>query len=88
MNMPQPLLQTDLDGLELLTRGKVRDIYRVGADLLIVATDRISAYDSILGTGIPWKGTVLTPLTLVCPDSLPAITPHHLLPAAVHPPGT
>lgn len=81
--MPEALLQTDLDGLELLTRGKVRDIYRVGADLLIVATDRISAYDSILGTGIPWKGKVLTHLTLFWLDYLRDITPNHLITADV-----
>ena len=55
-----PLLQTDLDGLALHRRGKVRDVYEIGDELLIVATDRISAFDYVLGSGIPDKGKVLT----------------------------
>ena len=78
---PHVVLETDLEGLELFNRGKVRDIYAVGDDLLIVATDRISAYDSILGTGIPWKGKVLTRLTLFWLDYLKDITPNHLITA-------
>jgi len=58
------IVETDLPGLQPLARGKVRDMYEVAGDLLIVATDRISAYDSILPTGIPSKGQVLTALTL------------------------
>jgi len=78
---PGVVLETDLEGLELFNRGKVRDIYAVGDDLLIVATDRISAYDSILGTGIPWKGKVLTRLTLFWLDYIKDITPNHLITA-------
>ena len=58
--MEKPVLETNLAGLELVNRGKVRDIYRVEQHLLIVATDRISAFDCILPTGIPCKGKVLT----------------------------
>ena len=58
------ILETNLPGLELHARGKVRDIYRVEDRLLIVATDRISAFDYILPTGIPDKGKVLTQLSV------------------------
>jgi len=58
------VLETNLPSLKKINQGKVRDIYEVEGDLLIVATDRISAFDSILPTGIPDKGKVLTALTL------------------------
>ena len=62
--MTQPALyQTDLKGLKLLNRGKVRDIYDLGECLLIVATDRISAFDVIMPNPIPGKGEVLTKLS-------------------------
>ena len=64
------VLETNLPGLEKINQGKVRDIYEVDGQLLIVATDRISAYDSILPTGIPQKGRVLTALTLFWLDYL------------------
>ena len=55
------LLRTDFPDLELHASGKVRDVYNVGSDrLLFVATDRISAFDYVLGSGIPAKGLVLT----------------------------
>ena len=57
------LLDTKLDGLSLVRRGKVRDVYAVGDDLIIVATDRISAFDYVLGSGIPDKGRVLNQLS-------------------------
>jgi len=79
MDMPQAVTETNLAGLELFSRGKVRDIYAVGEDLLIVTTDRISAYDSVLPTGIPWKGKVLTKLTEFWLDFLGDDTPNHLL---------
>ena len=75
------VMETDLEGLELFNRGKVRDMYEIGEDLLIVATDRISAYDSVLGSGIPLKGKVLTHLTLFWLDFLQEITPNHLITA-------
>jgi phosphoribosylaminoimidazole-succinocarboxamide synthase len=61
--MPRPVYQTDLAGLSLINRGKVRDIYDLGEQLLIVTTDRLSAFDVILPTPIPEKGAVLTQLS-------------------------
>ena len=63
MPTPAPLLETTLDGLTLAGRGKVRDIYDLGDHLLIVATDRISAFDYVLASGIPDKGKVLTQIS-------------------------
>ncbi|HSC28733.1 MAG TPA: phosphoribosylaminoimidazolesuccinocarboxamide synthase [Vicinamibacterales bacterium] len=74
-----PLLETSLDGLTLHRRGKVRDVYEVGSDLLIVATDRISAFDYVLGSGIPDKGRVLTQLSAFWFDRLGELVPHHML---------
>jgi phosphoribosylaminoimidazole-succinocarboxamide synthase len=74
-----PLLETSLDGLTLHRRGKVRDVYEVGDDLLIVATDRISAFDYVLGTGIPDKGKVLTQLSGFWFERMGDLVPHHLL---------
>ena len=73
------VLQTDLAGLTLQRRGKVRDVYDLGETLLIVATDRISAFDYVLGSGIPDKGKVLTQLSAFWFDRLAPIVPHHLL---------
>ena len=83
MRMPEPVAQTDLDGLELLSRGKVRDIYALAGNLLIVATDRISCFDVVLRTAIPGKGKVLTHLTRFWLDYLKALTPNHLITADV-----
>jgi len=78
------LLQTDFPDLELYASGKVRDLYRVGNDrLLFVATDRISAFDYVLATGIPQKGRVLTQLSLFWFDFLKNIVPNHLATADV-----
>lgn len=78
------LLQTDFPELELHASGKVRDIYKVDADhLLFVATDRISAFDYVLATGIPQKGRVLTQLSLFWFDFLKGIVPNHLATADV-----
>ena len=63
MSLPSPVLETTLPGMTLHRRGKVRDIYEAGDDLLIITTDRISAFDVILGSGIPDKGKVLTQLS-------------------------
>ena len=63
MSTTQPLVETVLQGLTLSARGKVRDIYDLGDHLLIVATDRISAFDYVLGSGIPDKGKVLTQIS-------------------------
>jgi phosphoribosylaminoimidazole-succinocarboxamide synthase len=77
------LLETHLPGLELYARGKVRDIYRVDGRLLIVATDRISAFDYILGSGIPRKGEILTQLSLFWLEFLKDVVPTHLVTADV-----
>ena len=79
------LLQTDFDELELYASGKVRDVYRVDNEhLLFVATDRISAFDYVLATGIPHKGRVLTQLSLFWFDFLKPITQSHLVTARVN----
>jgi phosphoribosylaminoimidazole-succinocarboxamide synthase len=77
------ILQTDFPGIERHARGKVRDVYRVDGRLLIVATDRISAFDYILPTGIPDKGKVLTQLSIFWFDFLEDLTPTHFLTADV-----
>ncbi len=82
----------DAEGVTHLASGKVREIYAVEQDLLLVATDRMSAYDVVLPTPIPDKGAVLTGLTLWWLEQLAGVVPHHLLtarvedmPAALHP---
>jgi phosphoribosylaminoimidazole-succinocarboxamide synthase len=77
------LLDTHLDGVTRHARGKVRDVYTAGDRLLIVATDRISAFDYILPTGIPDKGRVLTQLSIFWFDFLRDVTPTHFLTAKV-----
>ncbi len=75
-----PLLSTPAIGLPLLRRGKVRDVFVAGDDqLLIVATDRISAFDHVLGSGIPDKGRILTQLSAFWFSRLAALTAHHVL---------
>src|SRR5882672_11065209 len=74
------LLQTTLADLKLVRRGKVRDVYAVGDEqLLIVATDRISAFDCILPTAVPRKGEVLTSLSKFWFEKLAHIVPNHLV---------
>jgi len=77
------ILETDFPGVERHGRGKVRDVYRIDGRLLIVATDRISAFDYILPTGIPDKGKVLTQLYIFWFDFLRELTPTHFLTARV-----
>ena len=78
------LLQTDFPDLKLFASGKVRDVYQLGSDhLLFVATDRISAFDYVLATGIPHKGRVLTQLSLFWFEFLKDIVPNHLVTADV-----
>ena len=86
------LLTTNLGDFHLLGRGKVRDLYAVGGALLLVATDRISAFDHVLATGIPGKGKILTQISLFWFDLLSDLVPNHLIasdvasyPAALHP---
>ncbi len=79
-----PVLETALAGLQLHRRGKVRDVYEVTLDsgetaLLMIATDRISAFDYVLGSGIPDKGKVLTQLSAFWFERLEGLVPHHLL---------
>jgi phosphoribosylaminoimidazole-succinocarboxamide synthase len=71
--------QTDFRGLKLRGRGKVRDIYDLGDRLLIVATDRLSAFDVVLPSPIPDKGRVLTQLSLFWFDRLSAVVPNHVI---------
>ncbi len=78
-----PLFETDFPGLKLHARGKVRDVYAAGEYLVIVATDRLSAFDYILPTPIPDKGRVLTQLTLFWLDLLRDIVPNHFVSADV-----
>ena len=90
--MSEPLTTTSLPGFELVASGKVRDVYSVGKDLLIIATDRISAFDCILPQGIPGKGRVLTRMSLFWFDFLRGLVPNHVItanadlyPAELHP---
>ena len=73
------LLETKIPGLRLWRRGKVRDVYDLGERLLVVATDRISAFDVVLPTGIPQKGVVLTQLSLFWFRLLEGLTPNHVV---------
>jgi phosphoribosylaminoimidazole-succinocarboxamide synthase len=73
------VVDTHLSGLTLRHRGKVRDVYDLGSNLLIVATDRISAFDYVLGSPIPDKGRILTQLSAFWFELLADITPHHLV---------
>src|ERR1700722_14902860 len=78
------LLQTDFPELHLHASGKVRDVYSVGDNqLLFVATDRISAFDYILATGIPNKGRVLNQISMFWFDYLADMVPNHLITANV-----
>ena len=78
------LLRTEFPELQLHASGKVRDVYKIDNDrLLFVATDRISAFDYILATGIPHKGKVLTQISLFWFDFLKDVVPNHLITADV-----
>ena len=85
MNLPNILIESKIDAWPLVARGKVRDIYRSpsGDQLLIIASDRISAFDYILASGIPDKGRVLTQMTLFWLEFLKDVTPNHLISANV-----
>ena len=76
--MTQTVLETNIEGLEP-SRGKVRDIYDLGDRLLIVATDRISAFDVVMANGIPYKGIVLTKISRFWFDFLGNDIEHHLI---------
>ncbi len=82
-DLPTPILETNLPGLRLWRRGKVRDVYDLGDRLLIVATDRISAFDVVLPTGIPDKGKVLTQLSLFWFGVLADVVPNHVVTSVI-----
>ncbi len=75
----QPLLQIDLPGIPRVKSGKVREIFDLGDSLLMVATDRISAFDCIMPNGIPRKGEVLTQISHFWFERFASIVPNHLL---------
>src|SRR6201996_1002553 len=77
------LLETNLGSTPLLGRGKVRDLYAIDGALLLVATDRISAFDHVLATGIPGKGKILTQISLFWFDLLSDLVPNHLIASSV-----
>jgi len=76
--MKQALLRTDLRKFPL-RRGKVRDIYDLGGNLLIVATDRISAFDVVMPNGIPGKGIILNSLSEFWFEKMGSVAPSHLI---------
>jgi phosphoribosylaminoimidazole-succinocarboxamide synthase len=78
-----PIFETNFPDIERVARGKVRDIYAAGDYLVIVATDRLSAFDYVLPTPIPDKGRVLTKLTIFWLDLLRDIVPNHFMSANV-----
>ena len=82
--MASVITTTSLPGVERIASGKVRDVYSVDGDLLIIATDRISAFDCILPQGIPNKGRVLTQMSLFWFDYLSGTVPNHLITADVN----
>lgn len=79
--MDKAVLETDLPGLNLVKRGKVRDIYDLEDHILLVATDRLSAYDVVLPDPIPGKGKILTQISLFWFDKMSSILPHHVVTA-------
>jgi phosphoribosylaminoimidazole-succinocarboxamide synthase len=88
----EPLFETNFGGIQPIVRGKVRDVYDAGDFLVIVASDRLSAFDYVLQTAIPDKGRVLTQLTIFWLELLRDVTPNHFVsanvddyPAAFHP---
>ena len=74
-----PVTDTQFSDLNLIKKGKVRDIYDLGDTLLMVATDRISAFDVILSCGIPNKGRILTKLSYFWFEKTRHIVPNHLI---------
>lgn len=81
--MRTPVSETNFEGLNLLKRGKVRDIYDLGENLLMVATDRISAFDVIMPDPIPDKGVILTQISLYWFEVMKPIIENHLISADV-----
>jgi phosphoribosylaminoimidazole-succinocarboxamide synthase len=84
-NYLEPVItQTNLSGLKLINRGKVRDIYDFGESLLIVATDRLSAFDVVMNEGIPYKGKVLTQISDFWFEQTKDIVPNHIISSIVY----
>ncbi len=81
--MGKPLIQADLPGIKLFKRGKVRDVFDLGDKLLIVATDRISAFDSVLPNPIPDKGKILNLLSLFWFEYTKNIIDNHVVTADI-----
>lgn len=81
---PKVILQTNFPGLKLFARGKVRDIYEVGDYLLLVSTDRLSAFDVIMNQGIPYKGMVLTKISEFWFNLTKDVIPNHLITSDVN----
>ena len=82
--MSATLLQSDVPGATLFRRGKVRDVYEAGADrLVMVASDRLSAFDVVFPTPIPDKGRVLTQLSNFWSERLASIVPNHIIATAL-----
>ncbi len=77
--MKQPVLETDFEKINLIKRGKVRDIYDLGDKLLMVATDRISAFDVVMPDSIPEKGKILTQISLFWFEIMESLLPHHVI---------
>ncbi|MHB9029364.1 MAG: phosphoribosylaminoimidazolesuccinocarboxamide synthase [Candidatus Latescibacterota bacterium] len=81
--MDTAIISTNIPDIPLYARGKVRDVYDLGDKLLIVATDRISAFDCVMPNGIPGKGKILTEMSLFWFDYVSDIVPNHLVTATV-----
>src|SRR5450631_1900323 len=81
--MSQLVMQTDFPGLKLMARGKVRDIYDLGETLLLVTTDRISAFDVIMNEPIPDKGLVLTSISTFWFRLMEDIVKNHIISSEV-----
>ncbi len=80
----EPVFETSLSGLHLIKRGKVRDIYECDDHLLLVATDRISAFDVVMPNPIPQKGIILTQISLFWLKVMDSIVPNHLITSDVN----
>jgi len=90
--MKPVIMQSDLPGLKLVNRGKVRDIYDLGEHLLLVTSDRISAFDVIMDQGVPYKGEVLNRISIFWFNQMADLIPNHIVatevsdfPAVTHP---
>src|SRR5258706_13011798 len=80
-----PLLQLELPGIKKIRSGKVREVFDLGDRFLMVASDRISAFDVIMPNGIPRKGEVLTQISHFCSEKFSSLVPNHLLAGANDP---